>query len=129
MNPKPNKQFDCDGDGTISQSDVALAEQISRIELLERKDKNQVRLAWVAMISMIVVTIIQFIPWITDSRITSLKDTLDLFYIAQASVIGFYVGAKTYLTRTLRQDVMDYQDEYTTPSREEIENNQPGKNF
>ena len=126
MNSKINKQFDCDGDGTVSESDIALAEQMSRLELIERKDKNQVRLAWVAMISILIVTLIQFLPVISDSRIISLKDTLDLFYIAQASVIGFYVGAKTYLSRTLRRDVLEYNDD---SYGEEVNNNNAGKNF
>lgn len=81
------------------QTNACVAERLKRLELQEMKDTNQVWLAWAAMISMTVVTGLLFAPWIPDARILALKDILDLYYIAQASVIGMYMGAKAFMTR------------------------------
>lgn len=56
-------------------------------------------LAWAAMISMTVVTGLLFCSFIPDARIIALKDILDLYYVAQASVIGMYMGAKAFMNR------------------------------
>ena len=92
-------EYDYNKDGVIDCGDVDSYERITKANLLSKRDSNHVKLAWVAMISIIVVTMLLFSPQIPDSRIRALSDVLDLFYICQASVIGFYVGAKTYLER------------------------------
>lgn len=81
------------------QTNADVAERLKRLELQEMKDTNQVWLAWAAMISMTLVTGLLFAPWIPDTRILALKDILDLYYVAQASVIGMYMGAKAFMTR------------------------------
>ncbi len=94
-------EFDHDKDGVVSEKDLQISEQLIRLQIDEQKDRNQVRLAWVAMISMTVITILLFVPWIPDSRIIALRDLLDLYYVAQASVIGMYMGVKAYINRKL----------------------------
>jgi len=71
----------------------------NKIQLLKRKDINQGALAWAAMISMTLVTGLLFCPRIPDTRITILKDILDLYYVTQASIIGMYMGAKAFMNR------------------------------
>ena len=87
--------IDQDADGRISDRDIDITERLTKIQ----KDTTQVRLVWVAMIGMCVVTLILFAPWIPDSRIIALDNILDLYYVTQASVIGMYMGVKAYLGR------------------------------
>lgn len=91
--------FDCNNDGKVDQDDIQMTQQITKLEIDQRKDKNQVQLAWVAMVSIVVITLLLFCPFVADSRIAVVSDILDVFYVAQASIIGFYVGANTYLSR------------------------------
>ena len=42
-----------------------------------------------------------FSPFVPDSRIIALRDLLDLFYVAQASVVGMFMGVKAYMTRKM----------------------------
>lgn len=58
-------------------------------------------MAWVAMLSMLVITLLLFSPFVPDSRILALRDLLDLFYVAQASVVGMFMGVKAYMTRKM----------------------------
>lgn len=93
--------FDHDKDGIISEKDLQISEQLIKLQIDNQKDQNQVRMAWVAMMSMLIVTILLFSPFIPDSRIIALRDILDLFYVAQASVIGMFMGVKAYMTRKM----------------------------
>lgn len=92
-------KVDLDHDGKISEQEVIQFEKLSKTCLENDRDQNHIRLAWAAMISIIVITLLLFTPFVSVEKIIALKEILDLFYIAQASVIGFYMGAKTYLDR------------------------------
>lgn len=102
MTPDKLKHFDLDQDGKVSVNDAETFTKINTNLIDSARDKNQARLAWVAMISMILITLLLFTPLIGDARVASLENILDLFYIAQASVIGFYYGVKAYLSRGTR---------------------------
>lgn len=93
--------FDHDKDGIISEKDLQISEQLIKLQIDNQKDQNQVRMAWVAMLSMLVVTLLLFSPFVPDSRILALRDLLDLFYVAQASVVGMFMGVKAYMTRKM----------------------------
>ena len=93
--------FDHDKDGIISEKDLQISEQLIKLQIDNQKDHNQVRMAWVAMLSMLVITLLLFSPFVPDSRILALRDLLDLFYVAQASVVGMFMGVKAYMTRKM----------------------------
>lgn len=93
--------FDHDKDGIISEKDLQISEQLIKLRIDNQKDQNQVRMAWVAMLSMLVITLLLFSPFVPDSRILALRDLLDLFYVAQASVVGMFMGVKAYMTRKM----------------------------
>ena len=92
------EKYDFNHDGKVDCEDATTLEKIRQAELNDLRDKTQSRMAWVALFSIIVITILLFMPFIPDSRISALSNVMDLFYIAQASVIGFYMGAKAYMT-------------------------------
>jgi len=56
-------------------------------------------MAWLAMGSMIVFSIVLFLPVISDNRVKALADLLGLFYIAQAGVVGAYMGTTAWMSR------------------------------
>lgn len=93
--------FDHDKDGIISEKDLQISEQLIKLQIDNQKDQNQVRMAWIAMLSMLVITLLLFSPFVPDSRILALRDLLDLFYVAQASVVGMFMGVKAYMTRKM----------------------------
>lgn len=93
--------FDHDKDGIISEKDLQISEQLIKLQIDNQKDQNQVMMAWVAMLSMLVITLLLFSPFVPDSRILALRDLLDLFYVAQASVVGMFMGVKAYMTRKM----------------------------
>jgi uncharacterized membrane protein len=92
-------KYDIDGDGIVSDDDLEDMEKIEEIERTNRKQAAQRRMAWVAIWSMIVFTIVLFSPMVSDSRVSALADLLGLFYIAQAGVVGAFMGVSAWMSR------------------------------
>jgi hypothetical protein len=92
-------KFDMDGDGVVTDDELAREREMIELELREEKAAAQKRMAWVAMFSMIAFSIVLFMPVIGDKRVAALADLLGLFYIAQAGVVGAYMGATAWMSR------------------------------
>ena len=89
--------FDMDGDGVITESEISRKERMLEIELREEKADSQKRMAWVAMLMMIIFTAFLFSSYVSDNRVSALADLLGLFYIAQTGVVAAYMGATAYM--------------------------------
>ena len=85
--------LDLNEDGIVDDSELAASEALDQHE----KADAQRRMAWVAMISMLVFTVAVFLPIFPDSRIKALADLFGLFYIGQAGVVGAYMGMTAYM--------------------------------
>jgi hypothetical protein len=75
--------------------------RISKVEekITEDKFKNRRRMAWLAMVSMAFYTAVLLTPVIEETRIKSLENILDMFYIAMASIVGAYMGFATWASK------------------------------
>jgi hypothetical protein len=91
--------FDTDNDGKIGRRDIDASDRLLELELREEKADSQRRMAWVAIISMIVFTVLLFSPVVSDARVSALADLLGLFYIAQAGVVGAYMGVTAWMSK------------------------------
>jgi hypothetical protein len=89
--------FDIDGDGKITEQEVAMKERMLEVELREEKAESQKKMAWIAMIMMIGFTVVLFTPLMSDTRVAALADLLGLFYIAQTGIVAAYMGATAYM--------------------------------
>ena len=87
-------ELDLDGDGIVSDTELAAVEALSKHE----KADAQRRMAWVAIIAMLVFTIFVFLPIFPDTRIKALADLFGLFYIGMASVVGAFMGMTAYMS-------------------------------
>ena len=91
---------DLDNDGKIGKRDLEQSDYLLELELREEKADSQRRMAWVAIISMIMFTVLLFSPMVSDSRVAALADLLGLFYIAQAGVVGAYMGVTAWMSKS-----------------------------
>lgn len=91
--------IDTDNDGKIGRRDIENNDRLLELQLREEKADSQRRMAWVAIISMIAFTIFLFSPMISDSRVNALADLLGLFYIAQAGIVGAYMGVTAWMSK------------------------------
>ena len=105
MNPKnldPKSiyaKYDINHDGTVSDEEMKRNQELIELELREEKCEAQKQMAWVSMISMIVFSAFLFMPIISESRVTALGEILGLFYIAQAGVVGAFMGVTAWMAK------------------------------
>ena len=92
-------RYDINRDGTVTDEEMARAKEMLELELREEKTEQQQRMAWGAMLTMLVFTILLFTPIIPVERVYALSDLLGLFYIAQAGVVGTYMGATAFASK------------------------------
>ena len=88
---KYNK-MDANQDGVVSDAEIDNWQQTEEVKRLNRKQMHQRNMAWVALVSMLVFTIIMFTPFVPDERIKLLTDISNLFYLAQAGIVGAFMG-------------------------------------
>jgi hypothetical protein len=93
-------KFDTDGDGVVSDDELAKAERIVDLENKDQKEDQLRRMAWVAMLSMVVFTVLLFLPFIGIDRLAALDNILSMFYIAQAGVVASFFGSSAYMSRS-----------------------------
>ena len=89
--------FDLDGDGKVTEEEINRKERMLEIELREEKAESQKKMAWVAMLMMIGLSVYLFTPMVSDTRVQALADLLGLFYFAQTGVVAAYLGATAYM--------------------------------
>jgi len=92
-------RFDIDGDGTVSDTELKKAEEMIEFENKDAKEDQLRKMAWTAMISMVIFTFFLFLPIITTERIAALASVLQMFYIAQAGVVATFFGATAYVSK------------------------------
>ena len=92
------EEYDVDGDGVVSDAELATVKAIHEAEVAEEKADAQRRMAWTSIIAMLVFSAFLFLPIFPDSRIKALADLFGLFYIGMASVVGAYMGMTAYMS-------------------------------
>ena len=89
--------YDMDGDGIVSDSEMAKAKEIRETEDALRKHLAQLRMARWTLIGMGAFTITMF--FIPLDRVTALSDIRNLFYISGAGIVGAFMGATAWMGR------------------------------
>ena len=92
-------KYDVDGDGVVSDEELAAVAKLEELEMQEEKADAQRRMAWISLIAMLVFTGFVFLPIFPDSRIQALADLFGLFYIGMAGVVGAYMGMTAYMSK------------------------------
>lgn len=82
------------------EEDLAMKEAQIDLENRDKREDQQRRMAWIAMISMIVLTVFLFLPIVSPERIAALADLLSMFYIAQAGIVATFFGSQAYMSVT-----------------------------
>lgn len=83
----------------LNDEEMARLKDLSEIERADRKQKQQRFMAWSAIASMVVFTLLLFTPLVKESRVAALADLLGLFYIAQAGIVGAFMGMSAWMNK------------------------------
>ena len=90
-------QYDLDGDGEITDAELAHAKEIRQAEHEMRKLRAQRRMATATLIAMGAFTAAMF--FVEIERGEALSDISNLFYISGAGLVGAYMGVSAWMSR------------------------------
>tara|TARA_R100000231_G_scaffold82623_1_gene63119 strand:- start:17 stop:337 length:321 start_codon:yes stop_codon:yes gene_type:complete len=93
------ESLDLDQDGTVSDEELEKADRILEMEIAEEKSDSQRRMAWVCLLSVVVLTVLLISPAVAETRVDALSDLVGLFYISMAGVIGAHMGVQAWMSR------------------------------
>ena len=93
------ESLDLDQDGTVSDEELEKADRILEMEIAEEKSDSQRRMAWVCLLSVLVLTVLLVSPAVAETRVDALSDLVGLFYISMAGVIGAHMGVQAWMSR------------------------------
>lgn len=92
------KAFDMDGDGIVTEKELELQQRIIELENSDKKADQQRRMASIALLSMLIVTVFIFTPIITPDKLIALSEVITMFYIAMAGIIAAFFGSSAYMS-------------------------------
>ena len=93
------ESLDLDQDGTVSDEELEKADRILEMEITSEKSDSQRRMAWVCLLSVLVLTVLLVSPAVAETRVDALSDLVGLFYISMAGVIGAHMGVQAWMSR------------------------------
>jgi hypothetical protein len=86
-------------DGEVTQDELTRAQYITELELREEKSLAQKKMAWTSMIFMGAFTLALFTDIVSVERVNALAELLGLFYVAQAGIVGAYMGVTAWMSK------------------------------
>ena len=92
-------EYDVDGDGTVTDDELAKHQEMLQLELQEDKAQSQRQMAWVAGGSMCIFAILPLAPFVPSDRLDTLASISDMLFLSQASIVGLYFGATAYMAK------------------------------
>ena len=90
-------EYDLDGDGVVSDAELANMKEIKETETALRKNLAQLRMARYTLIAMGLFTVAMF--FIDIERVKALADISNLFYISGAGIVGAYMGTTAWMSK------------------------------
>ena len=89
--------YDVDGDGKLSEQDLAIALKRQDIELRNDKAETQRRMARAAMAGIIILLILVLSPIIDTARLEAVKEIIISGIYGFVGIVGFFMGASTWM--------------------------------
>jgi hypothetical protein len=90
-------EYDADGDGVVSDSELSNIKQIKTLEHDLRKQRAQRRMATASLVAMGAFTGAMF--FVDIDRVKALADISNLFYLSGAGIVGAYMGASAFMNK------------------------------
>ena len=93
------RKYDLDGDGVISDSDMDKKQRILQIENNDRKEDAQRRMAWVALIGMVMYPFVTMFMSALGLDASILASMADLYFISVAGILAAFYGKEAYMSK------------------------------
>ena len=94
--------LDTDGDGVISDAEMATGERMIRLENEDKKEDAQRNMAWYALSGMLLypVCVVVSVVCGIDTAAKILGDMAGVYFIAVAGIVAAFFGAQAMATKS-----------------------------
>lgn len=89
--------FDTDGDGVVTDDELAKSERMMQIENMDKLADQQRVMAWVAMGLPFLIIMFLCLPYITDSRVQLIMGLATTFAAAMGTIVVAFMAATAYI--------------------------------
>ena len=93
------QMIDSNSDGLVTGEEIDLANKIQELQEKVRKSESQEKIAWVALVGILIFTAFLFSPYIDLTRLDSISEFIGMFYITLAGVVATYMGTQAWAMR------------------------------
>ena len=83
----------------LTEEELAMKEEQIRIENEDRKQDAQRRMAWVAILAMVLYPVFAVAAGFVGLDVSFLVDMSDIFFIAVAGIVAAFYGKEAYMSR------------------------------
>lgn len=92
-------EYDMDGDGKVTDEELARRKAILDLELREEKAETQKKMAIFALIMIAAIVIVLTGSWIPLDRIEAISPILSTSIYALAGVVGAFMGFTAWMSK------------------------------
>ena len=89
-------KHDLDGDGIVTDEEIAREERIIRLENNDKMQDQQRMICWVSSISSIILIVLAMSPVITDSRVEMVTALLSTYIVANLGIVSVFMGTTAF---------------------------------
>ena len=92
-------RFDTDKDGTVSDLEISAGERLDALQLTYDKEQSKTRMAWVALLTIVGFSLLPIMPFVPESRLSTLASLSDLLFLSMAGIVGAHFGTQLIASR------------------------------
>ena len=89
-------KHDLDGDGIVTDEEIAREERIIRLENNDKMQDQQRMICWVSSISFIILIVLAMSPVIPDSRVEMVTALLSTYIVANLGIVSVFMGTTAF---------------------------------
>ena len=93
------QMVDSNSDGLVTDEEINLANKMHELQEKVRKSESQEKMAWVALLGIILFTAFLFSSYIEIDKVDKIGEFIGMFYITLAGVVATYMGTQAWAMR------------------------------
>ena len=86
------EKADTNGDGVVSDSEMAIKERMVLLENRDKKEDQQRYLVWFSALTVTIFIIVLMTPLVPIDRISHLSGIAEIWVLSNMGVIGSFIG-------------------------------------
>ena len=92
-------EFDVDGDGVVSDEELAMSKEMMRLENEDKKEDAQRRMAWFALAGMLLYPTLVVLSVLTglEKAASVLGDMAPTYFVSVAAIVAAFFGKEAYV--------------------------------